>query len=77
MKPGVGVGVGVAVMLGIGEGVGVGVGVAFEVIALCFQINFLPDLMQVYLLLPIICILPRMVQVAPGEGFIAEDAIEI
>ena len=51
---GVGVGVGVAVGEGegVGDGVGVGegVGVAFLTVTPLFHINFLPDLMQVYVL---------------------------
>ena len=49
---GVGVGEGVGDGVGVGEGVGVdeGVGVAFLTVTPLFHTNFLPDLLQVYVL---------------------------
>jgi hypothetical protein len=64
---GVGVGVGVAV------GVGVGVGVAVLTATPLFQINFFPDLMQVYLIPDDVLIFPSTLQAVPG--FTAASAI--
>jgi len=70
---GVGVGVGVAVGVGVGIGVGVGVGVAVLTATPLFQINFFPDLMQVYLIPDDVLIFPSTLQAVPG--FTAASAI--
>jgi hypothetical protein len=62
---------GVAVLVGVevGEtdGVGVGVGVAFTAILTpLFHTSFLPDFMQVYLVVPTTAVEPAFVQVVPG-----------
>ena len=71
-----GVGVGVAVGVADGEGVGsVGLntglisGFASALTAIpLLQINFLPDLMQVYLIPPDVEVAPALLQVAPALG---------
>ena len=64
----VGVGVGVGVTLGVGVGValGVGVGVTFFTATPLFQINFFPDLTQVYLIPDDVLVWPRVLQAVPG-----------
>ena len=69
---GVGEGVGVGVAVGVGEGVGVGVGVGvatgtgFFTATPLFQINFLPDLTQVYLIPADVLVRPTFLHVVPG-----------
>ena len=69
---GVGVGVGVGDGVGVGEGVGVrvgvgeGVGVTFLTATPLFQTNFLPDLIQVYLIPDDVLVWPSTLQAVPG-----------
>jgi hypothetical protein len=62
----VGVGVGVGVAVGVGVGVGVEVGVAFLIATPLFQTNFLPDLIQVYLIPDDVLVFPSTLQAVPG-----------
>ena len=61
-----GVGEGVGVGVGVGVGEGVGIGVAFLAATPLFQINFFPDLMQVYLIPDDVLVLPSTLQAVPG-----------
>ena len=61
-----GVGVGEGVGVGVGEGVGEGVGVTFLTATPLFQINFFPDLMQVYLIPDDVLVFPSVLHVVPG-----------
>jgi hypothetical protein len=66
---GVGVGEAVTVGAGLGDEVGVteGVGVTFtEIFEPLFHTNFLPDLTQVYLVVPTTAVEPAFEQVMPG-----------
>jgi len=63
---GAGVGVGVGVGVGIGVGVGEGEGVAFFTATPLFQINFFPDLIQVYLIPDDVLVWPSTLQAVPG-----------
>jgi len=63
---GAGVGVGVGVGVGIGVGVGEGEGVAFFTATPLFQINFFPDLIQVYLIPDDVLVWPSTLQAMPG-----------
>ena len=64
---------GVAVIVGVevgdtdGLGFGVGVGVAItDILTPLFHTSFLPDFMQVYLVVPTTAVEPAFVQVVPG-----------
>jgi len=63
---GVGAGVGVGVGVGFGAGVGVGLGVVLTTPTPLFQINFLPDLMQVNFFPEAIEDAPALLQDAPA-----------
>jgi hypothetical protein len=63
----------------VGVGVGVGVGVAFFTATPLFQINFFPDLTQVYFLPAAVLICPTFLHASPAltaaleiEGLIAK-----
>jgi hypothetical protein len=59
---GVAVGVGVAVALGVGLATGAG----FLIATPLFHTNFLPDLMQVYLIPDDVLVFPSVLHVVPG-----------
>ena len=64
----VGVAVGDAVGVAVGDAVGVGVGAGFAIATPLFQINFLPDFMQVYFLPAYTEVDPAFEQLAPAFG---------
>jgi hypothetical protein len=73
---GVGVGVGVGVRVGVGVGVALGVGVGDGVATATplFHTNFLPDLMQVYVLFKYVVFWFTVLHALPGVTFCAEVA---